>query len=131
MGGSQIFGFGVHTWRHANLARLGANELSDELAKPLVGWGIDCGRSAAVADVSVWYRDYGSYKGGPGRQATMRRLLLPVGGFLGRLWIRFAAAPAQRPSRVDRRGLRLRLAGMFRPVASAPQSASDLSRVQT
>ena len=120
---------GTH-WRHANLARLGANEVLEELARPLawLGSGSDC--SPAVADVSVWYCEYGSYKGGPG--AGYDAALMVTGGWLPRSPPnRFELSRLNVPAGLTAAGFRLRLAGLFRPVASAPQSASDPSLPRT
>ena len=117
------FAVAVHTWRHANLSRLAANELSDELAKPLewlrnrlggrvLPWltypyGVSTAASAAAAR-ALGYDVALAVSGGWLPRPIADPYLLP------RLNI---------PAGLTANGLRLRLAGIAgRPVAPALHS---------
>ncbi len=117
------FAVAVHTWRHANLARLSGNELSDELAKPLM-WL----RNRLGAHVLPWLTyPYGfstSAAAAAARALGYEAALAVTGGWVPQPIVDPYLLPRVNvPAGLTGDGLRLRLAGMGgRPVASAQHS---------
>lgn len=117
------FAVAVHTWRHANLARLTGNELSDELAKPLT-WL----RDRVGVNVLPWLTyPYGfstSAAAAAARALGYNAALAATGGWVPQPILDPYLLPRVNiPAGLTADGFRLRLAGVGgRPVAPAQHS---------
>jgi peptidoglycan/xylan/chitin deacetylase (PgdA/CDA1 family) len=116
---------GVHTWRHANLSRLNANDIQEELAKPL-SWLRDHLSTAILPWLTYPYGIANAEVTRAVEKAGFDAALLVAGGWLPRSpQNRFALSRLNVSSGLTAAGFRLRLAGLFGTVAPTQQSGSD------
>jgi peptidoglycan/xylan/chitin deacetylase (PgdA/CDA1 family) len=124
------FAVGAHTWRHANLARLTATEIADELTKPLAWLHERLG-----ANVLPWltypYGSSTSATAAAARALGYDAALAVTGGWLPRpVTDRYLLPRVNIPTGMTADGFRLRLAGIIGR-AVAPAQHSDGSAAES
>jgi peptidoglycan/xylan/chitin deacetylase (PgdA/CDA1 family) len=104
---------GVHTWRHANLARLSTDDLEEELVKPLA-WVRAHHSSAVLPWLTYPYGLATSSVVAAARAAGYEAALLASGGWMQRpVGDRYTLPRLNIPAGLTAYGFRLRLAGII------------------